>query len=75
MIPPLSYILIPALITFCGAFLGSVCATFITPRLQHRFWKRPRLEEPRFAVVAEANRLAAQFSMGSHGMDSPPVVE
>jgi hypothetical protein len=62
MIPPLSYILIPALITFCGAFLGSMLAIFLTPRLQHRFWKRQKREEIRLGIVTDVNRLAAEFN-------------
>jgi hypothetical protein len=36
MVPPLSYILIPAVTAFLGVLLG----IFLNPLLQHRFWKR-----------------------------------
>jgi len=76
MIPPLSYILIPAAITFFGAFMGSVLATFIAPRLQHRFWKRQHLEDLRFMVITDINKLAAEFirSNINHLKDDPDVV-
>jgi hypothetical protein len=57
MIPPLSYILIPAVTAFFGALL----AIFLTPRFQHYFWKRQKREEIRLGVVTEVNRLAAEF--------------
>jgi hypothetical protein len=57
MIPPLSYILIPAVTAFFGALL----AIFLTPRFQHYFWKRQMREEIRLGVVTEVNQLAAEF--------------
>jgi hypothetical protein len=36
MIPPLSYILIPAVTAFLGVLLGIL----LNPPLQHRFWRR-----------------------------------
>jgi hypothetical protein len=67
MIPPLSYRLIPAV----TAFLGALLAIFLTPRFQHYFWKRQKREELRLAVVAEANKLAAQFK--SHYLFSDQI--
>jgi hypothetical protein len=67
MIPPLSYILIPAVTAFLGALLGIL----LNPLLQHRFWKRQRLEEIRFTVATEVNKLAAEFIMNYLGKDMP----
>jgi len=74
MIPPLSYILIPAAITFFGAFMGSVLATFIAPRLQHRFWKHQRLEDLRFMVITDINKLAAEFIVSYLGKEMPEFI-
>jgi hypothetical protein len=71
MIPPLSYILIPAFTAFFSAILGTLLATFVIPRFQHYFWKRQRREELRFAVATEVNRLAAEFIMSYLGKDMP----
>ena len=75
MIPPLSYILIPTVIAFFGAILGTLLTIFLTPRLQHRFWKYQRREELRLAAINEINRLIAEFSIhylwGEIGPDPP----
>ena len=44
-----------------GAILGSLITIFLTPRLQHHFWKNQRLTELRLAVIDELNRLMAKF--------------
>ena len=41
-------------------FWRSACHLF-NPRFQHYFWKRQKREELRRAIVAEVNRLAAEF--------------
>jgi hypothetical protein len=68
----------PPWITFLAAIISGVLASLITnlaaPRLQHWFWKRQRLEEIRFAVIAEVNRLAAQFVMSYIGKDMPDYI-
>jgi hypothetical protein len=63
MIPPLSYILIPTAAAFLSGILGTLLTIFLTPRLQHRFWKYQRREELRFAAITEMNRLVAEFSV------------
>jgi hypothetical protein len=42
--------------------LGTLLTIFVTPRLQHYFWKRQKREEIRLTVVTEVNRLAAEFN-------------
>jgi hypothetical protein len=63
MIPPLSYILIPAVASFLGAILGGLLTTYLNPRFQHRFWKRQQREEMRFKVANEVNRLIAEYGV------------
>jgi len=41
--------------------LGAILTIFLTPALQHYFWKFQRREELRLATINEANRLSAEF--------------
>ena len=70
MIPPLSYILIPAVTAFLGALLGIL----LNPLLQHRTWKRQRLADVRYTIVTEVNRLAAEFTISYLAKDWPDFV-
>src|SRR5437016_4037844 len=63
MIPPLSYILIPALASFLGAILGGLLTTYLNPLFQHSFWKSQQREEMRLEVANEANRLIAEYGV------------
>ena len=55
----------PAFITASAAFvsgiLGTLLTIFVTPRLQHYFWKRQKREGIRLTAGTEVNRLAAEF--------------
>ncbi len=41
--------------------LATLLTIYLTPQLQHRFWKRQRLAELRFEATQEVNRLLADF--------------
>ena len=43
------------------AILATLLTIFLTPRLQHHFWKHQRREELRLAVINEVNKLAAEY--------------
>jgi hypothetical protein len=68
----------PALMTASAAFvcgiLGTLLTIFVTPCLQHYFWKRQKREEIRFTIVNEVNRLAAQFMMRCYARDMPESI-
>jgi hypothetical protein len=74
MIPPLHYIVIPAVIAFLSASVAALLVIFLTPRLQHYFWKRQKREEIRLGIVTEVNRLAAEFIMNCFGRHVPELV-
>ena len=44
-----------------SAIAATLLTIFLTPRLQHHFWKLQRREELRSAAIREVNRLAAEF--------------
>ena len=78
MIPPLSYILIPAVASFLGAIIGGLLTTYLNPRFQHRFWKRQQREEIRFKVANEVNRLIAEYGVNyliGHEVGQAPKLE
>ena len=50
-----------ALIAGVAAVLGSLLTIFLTPRLQHHFWKYQRRAELQLATAKEVNRLATEF--------------
>jgi hypothetical protein len=74
MLPPLHYIIIPAIIAFFSASVAALLAIFLTPRTQHYFWKSQKREEIRLAIVTEVNKLAADFSLSYLLKDSPEIV-
>ena len=44
-----------------SAVIATLLTLFLTPRLQHYFWKRQRREELRLATIKEINRLTSEF--------------
>ena len=44
-----------------SAILATLLTIFLTPSLQHHFWKHRRREELRLAVINEVNKLAAEY--------------
>jgi len=44
-----------------SAVIATLLTLFLTPRLQHYFWKRQRREELRLATIQEINRLTSEF--------------
>jgi hypothetical protein len=53
-----------ALVAAGAAILGSLLTIFLTPQLQHYFWRKQRGDELRLAAIDELNRLAAEFLNG-----------
>lgn len=43
------------------AFLVALLTIFLTPRLQHHFWRYQRRDELRLVAINEVNRLTAEF--------------
>ena len=50
---PLTISIVAAL----AAIVGSMLTIFLSPRLQHHFWKHQRRDELRLAAIGEFNRL------------------
>jgi len=48
-----------------SAVVATLLTLFLTPGLQHHFWKRQRREELRLATIKEVNRLASEFITNS----------
>ncbi len=44
-----------------SAVLATLLTIFLTPRLQHHFWKYQRRAELRLSVISEINKLLAEF--------------
>src|SRR5712692_10411784 len=62
-----------ALISAGSAFVGGLLSVFLTPQLQHYFWKNQRRVEVRLATIDELNKLASQFLFGvTSGPYTPP---
>jgi len=55
---PLTIALVAGLVAGVSSTLLTI---FLTPRLQHHFWKLQRREELRLAAINEFNRLTADF--------------
>ncbi len=57
-----------------AAVITGVAATlltiYLTPKVQHHFWKLQRLAELRFATVKEVNRLMAEYLAGHISRDT-----
>jgi len=50
-----------ALVAASAAILGSLLTIFLTPALQHHFWRKQRRDELRLATINEFNRLTSDF--------------
>jgi len=50
-----------ALVSAGSSVMASLLTIWLTPRLQHYFWKRQRLDDLRLDAINEFNRLAAEF--------------
>jgi hypothetical protein len=50
-----------ALVAAASSVVGSPLTIWLTPRLQHHFWKHQRRDEIRLATINEFNRLTADF--------------
>lgn len=46
-----------------SAILGSLLTIFLTPRLQHHFWRRQRRSEIRLTAVNELARVISEFEI------------
>lgn len=55
--------LVVASVSAGAAIVGSLLTIFITPRLQHRFWKRQRRAELRLTAINELARAIAEFDV------------
>jgi hypothetical protein len=53
-----------ALVSAASSVVGALLTIWLTPRLQHHFWKYQRRDELRLAAINEFNRLAAEFLTG-----------
>jgi hypothetical protein len=53
-----------ALVSAGSSVAASLLTIWLTPSLQHYFWKRQRLAEMRIDTIDEFNRLAAEFLFG-----------
>jgi hypothetical protein len=50
-----------ALIAAASSIIGSLLTIWLTPRLQHHFWKFQRRDDLRLAAINEFNRLTSDF--------------
>jgi len=57
----MSFPITPVLIGLGSGMIGTLATIFLSPRLQHHFWKRQRFAELRLAVAQEVNQHAANF--------------
>jgi hypothetical protein len=53
-----------------AGILAVLLTIFLTPTLQHYFWKLQRLAELRFATAKEVNRLSAEYLAGHIARDT-----
>jgi len=53
--------LFTTVLSVVSAILATLLTIFLTPRLQHYFWKQERREELRLAAIKEFNTLIADY--------------
>jgi hypothetical protein len=67
--------LVLTLITAGSAFVGSLLGTFITPRVQHRVWRRQRLLDLQLAVIEDVQNLTTEYITQYSATNHLPVAE
>jgi hypothetical protein len=63
-------ILVQIITAVITGVLAAIVTVYLTPKVQHYFWKAQRLADLQFATVTEVNRLMAQYLAGHIARDT-----